>query len=406
MNKAERKFRLYAVLSVFVLLVVLLGVINGINFTMAANDADEVTRIIASGKGEFDKRSDALFFVPQTDGQTQGVPMGPMGPDSPEINHSVRYFTVSFSEKGKASIVAHKISAVDEDGAIEWASSLRGGSTGWTRGTYRYRVYTQGDKTFVTVIDQGRELLSAYRILIFSVCGTVIGVLLSWSVLRLVGKRLFAPLEEADRKQKKFISNAEKEFKLPLTIINADTELLEKESGPSEHTRSIHRQVGKMDALVRSLSSLSIFDDTEMTRTAFSLSDLLNENLDRSEDRFSERGIALTRDVADDVRLIGEPEAMDQVIRELIENALKYARDSAAFRLSHESERVRLTVSNPTELPNGSVDQVFDRFSVLPNAPSGNAGLGLAYVKDIVRAHSGRAGAKVVDGVFTLQIDL
>ena len=406
MNKAEKKFLLYAVLAVFVLLAVLLGVINGISFTMAASDADEITKMIASGRGEFGKRNDVLFFDPQNAAPGQGAPMGPMGPDSPEVNHSVRYFTVSFTEKGKATLVSYKISAVDESGAVDWASSLLGGNTGWTRGTYRYRVYEQGDKTFVTVIDQGRELLSAYRILIFSVCGTAVGVLLSYFILRLVGKKLFAPLEEADRKQKKFIANAEKEFKLPLTVIRADTELLEKENGSSEHTRSIHRQVGKMDSLVRSLASLTIFDETEMARTAFSLSDLLNEALDRSSDRFAEHGLTLSREIAYDVRLVGEPEAMNQVICELIENALQYAIGGVTFRLVRENDRLRLKVSNPAELPDGTADQVFDRFSVLQNAPDGSAGLGLAYVKDIVLAHNGRVHAKVADGVFTLQIDL
>ncbi len=409
MNKAETRFRLYAVLSVFVLLVVLLGVINGINFTMAATDADEITQRIASGKGEFGKHSEQLYFSQQNaNGQPTAPmgPMGPMGPDSPEINNSVRYFTVSFTENGNAVIVSHRISAVDEEGSIEWASSLLGGSTGWTRGTYRYRVYAQGDKTFVTVIDQGRELLSAYRILIFSICGTVIGVLLSYAVLRLVGRKLFAPLAEADRKQKKFISNAEKEFKLPLTVINADTELLEKEIGPSEHTRSIHRQVSKMDSLVRSLASLSIFDEQDMARTSFSLSDLLNEALDRYSDRFTERNLTVLRDIADDVLIVGEPEAMGQAIHELMENALKYSRGNVEVRLTHERERIRLTISNPTELPNGSVDQVFDRFSVLSNAPAGNTGLGLSYVKDVALAHNGRVSARVADGAFTLQLDL
>ena len=43
MNNVRKKFILYALLSVFVLLTVLLAVINGVNFTLAAQDADEIT---------------------------------------------------------------------------------------------------------------------------------------------------------------------------------------------------------------------------------------------------------------------------------------------------------------------------------------------------------------------------
>ena len=74
MIKAETRFRLYAVLSVFVLLVVLLGVINGINFTMAATDADEITQRIASGKGEFGKHGEQLYFGQQN---ANGQPTAP-----------------------------------------------------------------------------------------------------------------------------------------------------------------------------------------------------------------------------------------------------------------------------------------------------------------------------------------
>ena len=44
MNKAEKKLIRYAVAAIFVLLFVLLGTINGINFTMAAEDADQIGR--------------------------------------------------------------------------------------------------------------------------------------------------------------------------------------------------------------------------------------------------------------------------------------------------------------------------------------------------------------------------
>ena len=404
MNKAEKKFTLYAVLSVFVLLAVLLGVINVIGFTMAAQYADEVTHMVASGSGRLMKQTERTesFEPAERPGQ-----MGPMGPNSPELRATMRYFTFSFSENGKSKLVAFNISAVDESEAQKWAASLiSGGKTGWTRGTYRYRVYEQEGRTFVTVLDQGRELLPAYRILIFSIVGTAVGVALSWLVLRMVGKRLFAPLEEADRKQKKFISNAEKEFKLPLTVISASAELIERESGPSEQTRSINRQVRKMDALVRGLGSLTIFDDEKMTRTPFSLSELLTECLDRSAERFASRGIELFSDVEEGVTLTGEPEAMRQVVSELIENALKYSRGKASFSLKREDARIKLTASNGTELPTGPVDQVFDRFTVLSNASDGSAGLGLAYVRDIVRAHNGRVGARVIDGSFVLQLDL
>ncbi|MBQ7653504.1 MAG: HAMP domain-containing histidine kinase [Clostridia bacterium] len=412
MNKAKKRFVLYAVVSIFVLLSVILGIINCLNFTMAAQDADIITENIASHNGEFGKQNESfdLFAPGQENGQLQNsedfARMGPMGPDSPETNKSVRFFTVSFDDSSKGKIVAFKISAIDEEEAISWAQSLVNESTGWTHGTYRYRVYEQGNKTYVTVIDQGREMLSAYRILIFSVFGTIAGALLSFFILKTAAKKLFSPIEEADRKQKQFILNAEKEFKLPLTVISANAEIIERESGPTDQTRSIHRQVRRMDTLVRNVMYLTMYENENLEKTSFNLSELLNQTIDRNKERFSKRDLDLRTDIQPDILFSGEIESVKQMLNELVENAMKYAQSYVLFTLKKENSRIKLVSQNATELPSGSADEAFDRFTVLDNAQPGSVGLGLSYVKDTVKKHNGRVTAKVADSAFTIQIDL
>ena len=62
---------------------------------------------------------------------------------------------------------------------------------------------------------------------------------------------------------------------------------------------------------------------------------------------------------------------------------------------------------NDTQLSEGTVDQVFDRFITLENADKlDTAGLGLSFVKDTVKSMGGRVTAKVADGVFMLTIAL
>ena len=66
-----------------------------------------------------------------------------------------------------------------------------------------------------------------------------------------------------------------------------------------------------------------------------------------------------------------------------------------------------IIASNDTNLPDGTLDQVFDRFTRLDNARDlPGAGLGLSHVKEIVQAHNGRAGAKAANGEFILRISL
>ncbi|MBQ8975015.1 MAG: HAMP domain-containing histidine kinase [Oscillospiraceae bacterium] len=401
MNRVEKKFVLYAMLAIFVLLTVLLAVINVTGFTMASEDADRVTQMIAGAGGAFGPGQDATKPPEPGDGR-----MGPMGPDSPELGASVRYFTAAFDSEGQGELIAFNISAVTRQEALQWAQKLSKESTGWTRGTYRYRVYELDGRTYVTVIDQGRELLSSYRILIISICGEAAGLILSFFVLMFVTKRLFAPLKEADRKQKMFIAQAEREFKLPLTVIRANTEVIELENGPSDNTRSINRQVERMSRLVKRLGTLAIFHREDMSKVRVVLSDMLEQALETGQKSFDGCGIALEKHIQPDVTVTGEPEALRRVIDELIDNAVKYSLTKADFTLAREGERISLTAKNDTQLPNGSVDEIFDRFTRLSNADGGEStGLDLAYVKDIVRAHNGRVGARVADGEFILKID-
>ncbi|MBQ8954418.1 MAG: HAMP domain-containing histidine kinase [Clostridia bacterium] len=409
MNKARKRFVLYAMLAVFALLGILLGIINGVNFTMASQDADEITRMLSENQGAFPGMRPMDDMNPRMN-MRNGRPaqMGPLGPDSPEMIASMRYFTFAFDDEGNAERVAFFVSAVSEEDAAAWARSLvNEHETGWTGATYRYRVYEANGKTYVTVIDQGRELLPSYRILIISVIGLAVGLIVSYLVLMDIGRRLFKPLEEADRKQKRFIADVEKEFKVPLTIINANTEIMEREGGETDQTRSINRQVKRMTALVKDLASVAVFDEENLTKAPLDLSALAMAAADAARGQFEDKGRALRLNAAAPAMVSGDSEAMSDMLVELIDNALKFSLSWAELTVRQTEGRVTVTASNDTTLQAGSVDQVFDRFTRLENAQDvPGTGLGLAHVKDIVKAHNGRASARVADGVFTLRIDL
>ena len=479
MEQVRKRFVLFAALSVFALLAALLSVINGVNFTMAAADADEITLTLANRNGAFERTpppdagrmpgvtdetppddtetAKAPFIGPQLpdsaeeaavadaapthsaeeaalpdNGATQSQPpddpqdnaapperkgkeprkrgprIGPMGPDSPETVSSVRYFTYAFDESGNSEKIAFALSAVDEEEAVSWADSLRRNpQIGWTRTTYRYRVYHSGGWDFVTVIDQGRELLPSFRILIISIIGGLLSVAASYLFLLSVSERLFKPLEDADRKQKRFIADVERDFKVPLTVVDADAEALEKQNGETEETRSIHRQARRMAALVKDLSALAIFDDAEFEASELDLSGFARAAADGWRVKFADKGIALTTQIADGVTLRGDGASMAALLEEILENALKFGKDYAELSVSADNGRVEILMKNGADLPPKSVEQVFDRFTRLDNAKDApGVGLGLSRVKEIARAHNGRVSAKAADGAFTLRVSL
>ncbi len=144
-----------------------------------------------------------------------------------------------------------------------------------------------------------------------------------------------------------------------------------------------------------------------MTISNINLSDMLAEFIESQKNAFESKNIQLESDIAPDITLDGDEQAMKKVLSELAENSLKYALTKAAFTLRKQGDRIIIQQTNDTDLPNGSIDQIFDRFTTLDNAKDKNAvGLGLSYVKDIVKAHDGRISAKVANGLFTLEAAL
>ena len=408
LDKVRKKFVLYAELSVFILLTVLLSVINVINFTMVAEDADHMTEMISLSSGKFFKEETPPENSDSVESKKERMKkFGMMGPDSPEMRASLRFFTYAFDKNGSAELIEYRMSALTQSDAIDLAKTLVKESTGWTNLTYRYRVYEKDKKIYVTVIDQSRELLPSYRTLIISAIGELLVLLISYLVLVKVGKSLFKQFEEADRKQKYFIANIEQDFKMPLTVISANTEVLERKNGSDEQTKAIDRQVRKMTGLVKDLGALAIFEEKDMAITDTDLSAVMREFAENQKQAFEAKNIELTADITPDITLKGDEQALKKILSELAENALRYSLTKTSFTLRKQGDRIIISQANDTDLPNGSIDQIFDIFTTLANAKDKNtAGLGLSYVKDIVKAHNGRVSAKVANGIFTVEIAL
>lgn len=400
MNKARKRFILYAILALFVLLTVLISVINVINFTAVSRDADRVTEMIANGRGTF-AREDPGF---QKGGKAEDD-----GPGSSELPYSARYFTFRFNRGGNAEEVAFNTVSYTKEEAETLARSLQGNSVGWVDKYYRYRVYTSGDFTYVTVLDQTRELRLSFRILNISIWGALIVLCVCLAFLIFISRKLFGPLEDAERKQEKFISEAENRLKVPLTVINANAEILEKSSGANECTQSIRRSASSMMTFTKQLADLSLADDGTAKKEKCDISLLFDRAVDIYSPRLAEKGVSLKTDIDDGAVIAGSKNALGRMAEELMENAFKFAEKECRIALKKEEGHITITIANDAQIKEAGkdIDRVFDRFTRLGNADAkpGN-GLGLSFVKDTVKNHNGRLKAEYADGMFTVRIVL
>ncbi|HEU4821595.1 MAG TPA: ATP-binding protein [Qipengyuania sp.] len=210
---------------------------------------------------------------------------------------------------------------------------------------------------------------------------------------------------EADmsRAHTDFVANASHELRTPLASIIGYVETLREEGGDADPATAerflstIQREAKRLQSLVGDLMSLSRIEaekhEVPTERLDFSA---LVERAARDA-AGSERAEMLKFDIAPALCVEGDGQQLEQVVRNLVDNALKYGSDDAPVRVSVQPaapDRVVLTVADrgegiaPEHLPH--LTRRFYRTDPGRSRASGGTGLGLAIVKHVVERHRGR----------------
>ena len=155
-----------------------------------------------------------------------------------------------------------QIAAIDEDTAVSYAQEAMGSPN--DRGfisTYRYLKRSSQDGTSIIFLDCGRNLSTLRAFFLLSILGGLGGFLLTFLVVLLLSGRILKPVAESYSRQKRFITDAGHEIKTPLTIIGADTTLLEMEWGENEWLTDIQKQITRLTELTNELIYLSKMEE-------------------------------------------------------------------------------------------------------------------------------------------------
>ena len=188
------------------------------------------------------------------------------------------------------------------------------------------------------------------------------------------------------------------EIKTPLTIINANVDLLELDEEKEELTE-IRQQTKHLTELTNDLVLLSKMEEPGHTlqKIDFPLSDLLSETAASFRAPAAEKDIALDIHVEPDITLNGSPDSVRQLISLLLDNSVKYAPSDSTITLSLTTHRKTavLCVGNKTKdtIKSDDLSRIFDRFyrsDKARKAETAGHGLGLSIARIIVVAHKGK----------------
>ena len=207
---------------------------------------------------------------------------------------------------------------------------------------------------------------------------------------------------ERERLRREFTANVSHELRTPLTSISGFAEIL-KNGGVDESTvkdfgLEIYNEAQHLIALVHDIIRLSRLDEGENGEDAVvvDLSDIAEESMQRLKRRAESRGISLSSDVEKGAYVKGSESLLDEMITNLVDNAIKYTDRGGWAKVSVKNDvnSVVLTVSdNGIGIPEEDKEHVFERFYRVDKSrsrASGGTGLGLSIVRHAAIYHNAR----------------
>lgn len=218
-------------------------------------------------------------------------------------------------------------------------------------------------------------------------------------------------VERLERVRQEFLSNISHELRTPLTSIMAFVETLEDGAiDDSENNRRflgvIRRNAERMHMLIADILELSLIEsgNVSIDKVQVRLAHLVDEIFDSLSAKAEAREVLLVHDISPDERVIADPGRLEQMLTNLIDNAIKFNRrgGSVDVALARTSRSSLITVSDTGEgIMAEHLGRIFERFYRLDRGRTrevGGTGLGLAIVKHLARLHGGEVSAESVLG--------
>ena len=396
-KKIRKNYIIIAMISIFLVLLGILGIINFTNYKEINTRADRTLSIIIDNGGKFPKQ------IKGKDGHSE------LPPDmSPEAPFETRYFSVFFDSNGSvhASDTSF-IAALTSEEAVEYAEQvfLSGEENGFYN-DYKYLSADYQGGTLIAFLDCRRDFDRFKTFLTTSILVSLAGMSLVFILVLVLSKLAIQPIVESYEKQKRFITDVSHEIKTPLTIIDANTEVIEMKEGETKWTKSTRMQIQRLTELTNRLISLARMDEgiEQMPKSEFSISNAIIETVEPFRSVAELQSKTLEVDVEKDITYNGDEKALRQLFSILLDNAVKYSDTGGNIkvRFRKTGRRNELTVTNTAYgIMKGNYPQFFDRFyrgDSSRNSKSGGYGIGLSLAKSIVEAHKGKITARSEDG--------
>ncbi|MDD2850560.1 MAG: ATP-binding protein [Desulfuromonadaceae bacterium] len=240
-----------------------------------------------------------------------------------------------------------------------------------------------------------------------------ITLLTHWVPLNVNGAKLgivavfhdITDLKKAENMRRDFVANVSHELRTPVTVIKGYAETLldgTLESDPASAARFVGIISSHSDRLANLVNDILTLSSLEVKGTLLELHPLdISGTIAKAcmllQERAAQKSITIQNNAVGDSlpRVMADQGRLEQIVVNLLENAIKYTPDGGSIHLSTESDGEFVKVSivdTGIGIPFKDLPRIFERFYRVDEARTreqGGTGLGLAIVKHIVQLHGG-----------------
>ncbi len=219
---------------------------------------------------------------------------------------------------------------------------------------------------------------------------------------------MLSRIDKAFESQRRFTADASHELRSPLTALRGELELaLRKERTGEEYRSAIAsslEEATRLSDVTADLLTLARSDAGVMTLRleCVDLGERVMAALERLRGRLSKKEVETVVSLEPDAKGMFDLKLVDQLIWNLLDNAVKYCHEAGTIDVSLASSGSGFTLEvadTGPGIPEKDVDRIFDRFSRVDEAHSAEGtGLGLSIVRAIALAHGGSVTASNREG--------
>lgn len=218
-------------------------------------------------------------------------------------------------------------------------------------------------------------------------------------------------LERLEKVRQEFLSNVSHELRTPLTSILAFVETLddgglEDEENNRRFLSVIRRNAERMHHLIDDVLELSLIEAGKVSVEIkpVQLSALVDETWSALSEKAGKRGVTFSNKVDRSATIYADPRRLDQILINLMSNAVKFNREGGWMSVQHKSgdgfDQI-IVADSGDGISKEHQPRIFERFYRTDAARSrelGGTGLGLAIVKHLVRLHRGEVTVESTPG--------